>query len=102
IGRMAEALIVFRDTAIEVEKSNLHEIESARQRLVDAIENSSEGFAFYDAQDRLVLCNTKYQEMLYPGADFALEPGMTFETIIRRAAENGYILDAEGRVDDWV
>jgi hypothetical protein len=46
---MAEALIVFRDTAIEVERSNLREIEGARRRLVDAIESSSEGFAFYDA-----------------------------------------------------
>ena len=27
---------------------------------------------------------------------------MTFESIIRSAAENGYILDAEGRVDEWV
>ncbi len=102
IGRMAEALIVFRDTAIEVEKSNLHEIESARRRLVDAIENSSEGFAFYDAEDRLVICNTRYQELLYPGADFTLEPGMAFETIIRRAAGNGLVVDAEGRIDEWV
>jgi adenylate cyclase len=102
IGRMAEALIVFRDTAIEVEKSNLHEIESARRRLVDAIENSSEGFAFYDAQDRLVICNTRYRELLYPGADFTFEPGMAFEAIIRRAAEKGLIVDALGRIDEWV
>jgi adenylate cyclase len=27
---------------------------------------------------------------------------MTFETIVRRAAERGYILDAEGRVEEWV
>lgn len=102
IGRMAEALIVFRDTAIEVEESNLREIASARRRLVDAIENSSEGFAFYDAEDRLVICNTRYRELLYPGADLGVEPGMSFESIIRRAAENGLIVDAEGRIDEWV
>ena len=61
IGRMAEALVVFRDTAIEVEETNLREIETARRRLIDAIENSSEGFAFYDPDDRLVLCNTRYK-----------------------------------------
>ncbi|MBW1970717.1 MAG: HAMP domain-containing protein, partial [Deltaproteobacteria bacterium] len=54
IGRMAESLVVFRDTAIEVEENNLRDIETARRRLVDAIENSSEGFAFYDPDDRLV------------------------------------------------
>ena len=102
IGRMAEALIVFRDTAIEVKNSNLQEIEGARRRLIDAIENSSEGFAFYDAQDRLVICNTRYRELLYPGIALALEPGMEFATIIRRAAESGLIVGAEGRIDEWV
>ena len=33
---------------------------------------------------------------------FPLEPGMTFETIIRTAAEKGLIVEAEGRTDDWV
>jgi len=83
-------------------QSLLKETKRARERLVDAIENSSEGFAFYDAQDRLVLCNSKYRELLYPGEDLTIEPGMTFEAIIRRAAENGLIIDAEGRTEDWV
>jgi len=102
ISRMAEALVVFRDTAIEVEESNLREIEEAQRRLVDAIENSSEGFAFYDPDDKLVICNTRYKELLYPDADIDIEPGMAFEAIIRAAAEGGHILDAEGRVDEWV
>src|SRR5437667_12901556 len=99
---MTEALIIFRDTAIEVEKSNLREIEGAQRRLVDAIENSSEGFAFYDPQDRLVICNTRYRGLLYPGMDIALEPGMEFAAIIRRSAESGLIIDAEGRIDEWL
>ena len=102
IGRMAESLVVFRDTAIEVEENNLRDIETARRRLVDAIENSSEGFAFYDPDDRLVLCNTRYKELLYPNTDINIEPGMAFETIIRGAAENGHIVDAEGRIDEWI
>ena len=102
IGRMAESLVVFRDTAIEVEENNLRDIETARRRLVDAIENSSEGFAFYDPDDRLVLCNTRYKELLYPNTDIDIEPGTAFETIIRGAAENGHIVDAEGRIDEWV
>jgi len=102
ISRMAEALVVFRDTAVEVEQSNLRDIEEARRRLVDAIENSSEGFAFYDPDDRLVICNSRYQELLYPGADIDLEPGTAFEAIIRTAAEGGLITAAEGRIDEWV
>ena len=102
IGRMAESLVVFRDTAIEVEENNLRDIETARRRLVDAIENSSEGFAFYDPDDRLVLCNTRYKELLYPNTDINIEPGTAFETIIRKAAEERHIDDAEGRIDEWV
>ena len=98
IGRMAESLVVFRDTAIEIEENNLRDIETARRRLVDAIENSSEGFAFFDPDDRLVLCNTRYKELLYPNTDIDIEPGTAFETIIRGTAENGHIVDAEGRI----
>jgi class 3 adenylate cyclase/HAMP domain-containing protein len=102
IGRMTESLAVFRDTAIEVEENNLRDIETARRRLIDAIENSSEGFAFFGSDDRLVLCNTRYKELLYPNTDIDIEPGTTFETIIRGAAENGHIVEAEGRIDQWV
>jgi class 3 adenylate cyclase len=102
IGRMAASLVVFRDTAIEVEENNLRDIETARRRLVDAIENSSEGFAFYDPDDRLVLCNTRYKELLYPNTDINIEPGTAFETIIRKAAEEGHIDRAEGSIEEWV
>ena len=102
IGRMTESLVVFRDTAIEVEENNLRDIETARGRLIDAIENSSEGFAFFDPDDCLVLCNTRYKELLYPNTDIDIEPGTAFETIIRGAAEEGHIVDTEGRIDEWV
>ncbi|MBT8333422.1 MAG: PAS-domain containing protein, partial [Deltaproteobacteria bacterium] len=102
IGGMTEALVVFRDTAIEVEENNLRDIEAARRRLIDAIENSSEGFVFFDHEDRLVICNTRYHELLHQNTDITFEPGTTFETIIRKAAESGHILDAEGRIDEWV
>jgi signal transduction histidine kinase/DNA-binding response OmpR family regulator len=102
IARMAEALTVFRNTAIEVEESNLREIEKARQRLTAAIESISEGFSLYDADDRLVLCNSTYRDLLYPGMGEAVTPGTPFSTIVRKAAELGLISDAKGRIDDWV
>ena len=82
--------------------SLFEEATDARRRLVDAIENSSEGFAFYDSDDCLVLCNTKYRDLLNPGTDIALEPGVAFEEIIRSAAETGLIADLDGEIDDWI
>ena len=102
IGRMAEALGVFRDTAIEVQRSNQREIREGRRRLAVAIESISEAFSLYDSEDRLVVCNNKYRTLLYPGDAAEISPGMTFESIVRRAAERGYVKDAEGRVDEWV
>jgi hypothetical protein len=100
IAHMAEALTVFRDTAVEVEENNLREIARARQRLVDAIECISEGFALYDADDRLVLCNSRYREILYPDLGEAMIPGTPFETIVRRAADRGIVENAKGRVEE--
>lgn len=102
IARMAEALTVFRDTAIEIEESNLREVEKARHRLTAAIESISEGFSLYDADDRLVLCNSTYRELLYPGMGEVMTPGTPFSDIARRVAELGLISNAKGRVDDWV
>lgn len=101
IGRMAKALRLFRDTAVEVEENSLREVAEARQRLVDAIESISEGFALYDGEDKLVLSNSRYRELLYAGLE-EMTPGTTFEQIVRRSAEGGYIKDAEGRVEEWV
>ena len=102
LGRMAQALGVFRDTAIEVQKSNLKEIRETRRRLSDAIESISEAFSLYDSEDRLVACNSKYRMLLYPGGGDEAIIGMTFEALIRRAAERGDIVDAQGRIEEWV
>jgi len=102
MGRMAHALGVFRDTAIEVQKSNLKEIKETRRRLSDAIETISEGFSLYDSDDRLVVYNSKYMELLYPDKEVEISPGMTFEAIIRQAVENGYIANSGIEDEQWV
>jgi len=102
IGNMVQALTVFRDTAIEVRKSNLREIREARRRLIDAIESISEGFSLYDADDLLVLCNSRYRDALYPEIADIVVPETPFETILRSAAERGLIEGAQDRVEEWV
>jgi len=95
IGRMAEALAVFRATAIEVKESNLREISEARRRLVDAIESISEGFSLYDADDRLIVFNRRYRDMHGAGSIDAVKHGISFEAILRRAAQCGEILNSD-------
>ncbi|MDE1903370.1 MAG: PAS-domain containing protein, partial [Alphaproteobacteria bacterium] len=72
--------------------------ESARStaeiRLHDAIESTPGGFALYDADDRLVLCNRTYVEYYTPPVQPLVVPGARFETIIRQVAETGGWADA--------
>ena len=102
LGHMAHALGVFRDITIEVQESNLREIETARRRLSDAIESISEAFSLYDRDDRLVVANHKYGTLVHPEIADQIEPGMTFEQIVRRALDAGFIEEARGRETDWL
>ena len=102
IGRMAEALAVFRTTAVEVEESNMREIQGVRRRLAEAIESISEGFSLYDREDKLVISNRRYLEMLHGDNADLVPPGTSFETIIRSAAARGAIREAEGRLEAWI
>ena len=78
------------------------EATRARSQLTAAIETISEGFSLYDKNDRLVICNTRYQELLRPEVGATIEPGTSFESIVRDAARNGLIAVAEGREEEWV
>ncbi len=75
----------------------------SRSRLLQAIESISDGFALYDTDDRLVLCNSRFRERMRPGKrEIRSLQGISFEDVIRGAAEGGLIRDARGRVDAWV
>ncbi len=78
------------------------EATRARGQLTAAIETISEGFSLYDRDDRLVICNSKYQELLRPEVGADILPGTRFEDIVRSAAAQGLIADAEGRLDEWI
>ena len=70
------------------------EIRTAEERLTDAIESISQGFILYDADDRLILTNSKYREF-FPELRDQLKPGTSFEAIVRAAAEKIFFEDVE-------
>ena len=74
----------------------------AQNQLTDAIESISEGFSLYDSDDRLVICNSNYRDVMYAGIRTAIVPGATFESIIRDAVSRGLVKDAEGREEEWI
>ena len=75
--------------------------QQAETRLVDAVEALPDGFVLYDAQDRLILCNQRYREIYRESAE-AIQPGATFEDILRYGVESGQYPDATGREEEWI
>jgi signal transduction histidine kinase/CheY-like chemotaxis protein/HAMP domain-containing protein len=91
IGRMVEAIEVFRKNIID-----RHAME---QTLTEAIEAISEGFALYDADDRIAVCNTRYREMFSYGRETSMV-GTPFQTIAANAV--GLIADAQSNPEHWI
>lgn len=77
------------------------ETELARQNLAAAIETVQEGFALFDANDVLVMCNSRFNALL-PDIRDQLVPGLPFDTYIQIAAQSAHLGMPEGMTaDDW-
>jgi PAS domain S-box-containing protein len=74
-------------------------IEQARARLADAIESISDGFALWDQDDRLVMFNTRSQQIL--NLPDPLVVGVRFEDLIRPLLERDYYDAAIGDLQTW-
>ena len=79
----------------------LDSLSKAQTRLGDAIDSIEEGFVYYDADERLILCNKKYREF-YPWIDDVLVPGARLEDVARAAAERGQDATPIADVGKWV
>ena len=60
--------------------------QEADQRLADAIECTSEAFVLWDAEQRLVLCNAKYQQ-LHKLSPELVKTGTAYEQIMGHSAQ---------------
>jgi two-component system, cell cycle sensor histidine kinase PleC len=58
----------------------------ANARLRDAVETISEAFVLWDNQNRLVMCNSKYQQF-HGLADDMVQPGSSYDEVIAAASE---------------
>ncbi|MFO0294336.1 MAG: ATP-binding protein [Rhodospirillales bacterium] len=77
------------------------EAEEARATLLAAVAALPDGFALFDAEERLVLCNGKYAE-LHPRVARDLVPGMALEAMMIAELEAGEYPEARGRERTWL
>src|SRR5580692_10442780 len=66
---------------ITEQKSLVERTMAADLRLRDAIETIPEAFVLWDADNRLVLCNSNFQE-LHHLPEEAIQPGARYETVV--------------------
>ncbi|QJE72203.1 PAS domain-containing protein [Aerophototrophica crusticola] len=95
------------ETLRELEASNAElarakeTAETAQTRLKEAIESVNEGFALFDRNDRLVLCNKTYLG-LWPAIADRIRPGISFTEIAALAAQQRSVISALVAPDRWV
>jgi PAS domain S-box-containing protein len=94
-------------TLTDLEQSYRHaaraqeQAETARLRLLAAIESISEGFALFDADDGLVLFNQRYLTF-WPGMADRIHTGMLFAEIVHLAIRHKCVLDAYRDPEGWI
>jgi len=75
--------------------------QAASARLTEAIEALPDGFALYDAEDRLAVCNRRYRE-IYAASAPAIGVGTRFEDLLRYGLARGQYPEALGREAAWL
>lgn len=79
------------------------EAERSRWRatLENAIDSMTDGFVMWDANDRLVACNSRYKDFYRVSAPF-IKPGAHFDDIMREGFKRGQYPQAGGDVDAFL
>ena len=72
-----------------------------QMRIWAAIDVLPDGFVLFDREERLLACNQRYREM-FPDSAEAMQPGVTFEDLLRNGLKNGHVPDAVGREEEWL
>ena len=75
--------------------------QKSRDRFLRSIESLTEGFALYDADDRMVVCNSRFREIYAPVRDSLLR-WSSFEDFLRECIANKLIPEAVGHEEEWI
>ena len=75
--------------------------EAARQNLANAIETIQEGFALFDSDDVLVMCNSRFGMHMLDVREH-LKPGLRFEDYVGRVSRSRFLELPDGETAaDW-
>ncbi len=72
-----------------------------REQLIEAVESVTEGFVLFDAQGKLIVCNSRYRAA-YPMLADQLKEGASFAHILHVAAERYGQTGTPEQMANWV
>ncbi len=72
-----------------------------QMRIWAAIDVLPDAFVLFDREERLLACNRRYREM-FPDSASLMQPGVTFEDLLRHGLKNGHVPEAVGQEEDWL
>ncbi|WP_421981856.1 PAS domain S-box protein [Roseibium sp.] len=81
-------------------KANVN-VQKNRAQLLDSLQASSEGFALFDSEDRLVVSNSVFRDF-YETETYKIKEGMTFEEMLQGWLAVGAYPPARGREEAWI
>lgn len=100
-----ESVVRDRTSALEAAMAELaaanEDATAARVLLRDAIESLSDGFALFDADDRLILCNRAFLR-LFPAIEPISQDSPEFAEMASRVAITGSTIGAAMAPDRWL
>ena len=99
IDRAAGPLVVA--TIRESSPRENPELAEKANQLQATLDSITEGFALFDSDDRLVLCNDAYRNIVALASD-RIRPGTTFEAVVRAMIESQAALFPGETVDEKV
>ncbi len=73
----------------------------ARRLIENAIESMTDGFVMFDAEDRLVTCNSRYRDFFHLSSE-AIVPGSHYIDILRAGAARGQFKDIRPDLETWL
>ena len=73
---------------------------SSEEQLRMAIDSFNEGFIFFDHNQRLVLANSRMDDII-PEMKGSFRPGRSFDELLREVASNGPFPGSRGREEEW-
>jgi PAS domain S-box-containing protein len=99
---LVSCIDVTEKTLAEQERMAAESREAAiHRRFAEAIEHIPSSLMLFDADDRIVICNSATRKY-FPTAGHLLVPGVAYEDLLRAHVTSGYVEGVGDNVEEWI